>query len=956
MAAKIILARGDKANKAGGLSYGELFWQKTASGELGTLYVGKPDGASGDDLAIGGARSMESLFYQGTLGIGNVGAFPLGAKAGDFWIMGVDGTSALADYKALDWVVCTSTGPQFTRVNNSGGDAADTVYDPSTSGLTGIITVQTAIDSLALTRLRYAGTFDAASHAYPSGAGLKPGQFYLSTSIGTVSAVSYNQGDAAFYNGTAWSKIPLSLSFPADGIQGTGTTNYVPKYSSAHGITDSNISDTGSAVGIAVNTKITGAIEATKLILTIPAGTTTSGQPYSAGQTIISASPQHGAIALTLPSTSGTLQLVGANIPASEITYDNTSTSLVATTVQQALTEMAQGKMSYAGTISTAAYPTGAGLVVGGLYLLTADVTIGTTVYKKGDYAFYDPMYPGATGGWTQIAAGYSHAADIAFDPTGLKLGDATTAVSSADTTTQLALADLFAHKADLVGGHIPIEQLPAAVVGGLSYKGTYDASTGVVPVAAAAANKGWYYVISVAGTIGGVSYTVGDWIVSDGSAWENIQGGGAVDAITVGSTHLQGGVTFAASGAITVTPSTGTVTYGVDTATKNVKGVVQVGDGIAVNSGTISVDAIGGLTIDSTSKKLMLYLNANGLQIDSNQKVGINAGSAFTFGPVYTTSGDLIPGAGKLILANTGVGAATYTKVAVNAQGQVTAGYSLLVADLPIAASGVSGATEIYDSTTGIIAGIKITGPVGITKSLNTITLDFTQTNATTLAAGFAYATPTDFDWSARTTLTATITSIVGAVNANRQDLDEYVSLLRTKGAAINTAAGANLIGVKGIGGVQPTGLALSADASLQQMLEGLKAYTDTTAMSAVSGTPYSIAMFDTAGTNIADSAISQSGLTSGDPIVTVAGVLSVGNAVAAQELDVYGPTRFFKVGSTTLSTTFASPTGIAYSQSSQNDPTSGMNGGLIATTQYMPDSSGQLLNNNSTVDGGVY
>ena len=57
MAAKIILARGDKANKAGGLSYGELFWQKTASGELGTLYVGKPDGASGDDLAIGDRKA-----------------------------------------------------------------------------------------------------------------------------------------------------------------------------------------------------------------------------------------------------------------------------------------------------------------------------------------------------------------------------------------------------------------------------------------------------------------------------------------------------------------------------------------------------------------------------------------------------------------------------------------------------------------------------------------------------------------------------------------------------------------------------------------------------------------------------------------------------------------------------------------------------------------------------------
>jgi hypothetical protein len=949
MAAKIVIARGAKANKSGGLSYGELFWQKTGDGELGTLYIGKPDGASGADLAIGGARSMESLFYQGTLSTGHVNAFPSGANVGDFWIMGIDGTGALAGYNAYDWVVCIGAS-QFTRVNNSGGSAADTSYDDTTSKL-GETTVQDAINELALTRLQYAGTFDASSHAYPTGVGVKPGQFYLSTSVGTVSSVDYKQGDAAFYDGTTWAKIPLSLAFPADGIEGSGTVNYVPKYSSSHGITDSNISDSGSKVTVAVDTKISGTIEASELIVTIPAGLTTSGDPYSAGQTIIQAAPNVGGLTITLPSRSGTLQLTSDKTPASQVTYDNASTSLIATTVQAALTEMAQGKMSYAGTISSGTtYP--ATPIIGGLYLLTADLTLDGTIYDKGDWAFYDPEYVGATGGWTRIPAGYTKASDISFDYSGLFLGDGTTPVSASDTTTQLALADLFANKADLVGGYIPTSQLPSAIVGGMTYRGTWDASSHAYPTTggtgtAGAPALGNYWIVSVPGTTGGVVYTAGDLIVYDGSGWQNVQGGGAVDAITVGSTHLQGDVTFAASGAISVTPSTGTVTIGVATASKNVKGVVQVGDGIAVSSGTISVDATGGLTIDSSTKKLMVYLNANGLTIDSNQKLGINAGSAFTFGPVYTTSGDLIPGAGKLILANTGVGVGTYTKVAVNAQGQVTSGSSLLVADVPITASGETGATEIYNSTTGAIAGLKITGPVGISKSGDAITLDFTQTNATTLVTAFATTTPVDFDWTSRSTFTANITSLVGAVNANREDMDEYISLLRTQGATTSgdPGAGANLVGTAGISGVTPTGKSVGGDANLQQMLEGLAAYTNSQIAAAapnITGTPYNLVMFDGAGTAIVDSSVSQNTDTSGDPTVTVAAKLQVGTVSHAKELDVIGIAKIYNAAGTYY-TQFSAPTGVA-------------GGGLISTTQAMPDQSGQLLNDNSTIDGGVY
>ena len=35
----------------------------------------------------------------------------------------------------------------------------------------------------------------------------------------------------------------------------------------------------------------------------------------------------------------------------------------------------------------------------------------------------------------------------------------------------------------------------------------------------------GWYYVVSVAGEVGGVYYEVGDWIVWNGATWDRIAG-----------------------------------------------------------------------------------------------------------------------------------------------------------------------------------------------------------------------------------------------------------------------------------------------------------------------------------------------------------------------------------------------------------------------------------------------
>ena len=75
--------------------------------------------------------------------------------------------------------------------------------------------------------------------------------------------------------------------------------------------------------------------------------------------------------------------------------------------------------------------------------------------------------------------------------------------------------------------GKVPTAQLPAAVLGAMNYQGVWNAATNTPAIpAAAAANKGHYYKVTVAGgTVinGEADWQVGDQIVSNGLSWDKI-------------------------------------------------------------------------------------------------------------------------------------------------------------------------------------------------------------------------------------------------------------------------------------------------------------------------------------------------------------------------------------------------------------------------------------------------
>lgn len=73
---------------------------------------------------------------------------------------------------------------------------------------------------------------------------------------------------------------------------------------------------------------------------------------------------------------------------------------------------------------------------------------------------------------------------------------------------------------------------IPDSVLGQLEYQGTYNATTNTPTLPAASSSKGFYYVISVGGTVSGTVYVVGDWIVSNGTAWEKVDNTDAVPTV----------------------------------------------------------------------------------------------------------------------------------------------------------------------------------------------------------------------------------------------------------------------------------------------------------------------------------------------------------------------------------------------------------------------------------------
>lgn len=315
---------------------------------------------------------------------------------------------------------------------------------------------------------------------------------------------------------------------------------------------------------------------------------------------------------------------------------------------------------------------------------------------------------------------------------------------STKDAGAALGVATLDA------AGKVPISQIPDAVIGALSYQGTWNATTNTPTLISSIGVKGYYYVVSVAGTtnLNGITdWQIGDWAVFDGLVWEKVDNtdgvtsvNGFTGAVVLTTTNVAEGTneyfttsrartSVSAGTGISYNSTTGVITnsspslggdvVGPASATDNAIARYDTTTGKLIQNSVVTIDddgneaGINSITFDTTPTTVpttpgsLYWDSANGNQTlslvmangDATQQIGeetyfrIRASAAITKGQVVMFTGT-IGGSGAL----TGAPASGLTAT--------TASYVMGIATHNLAINDWG-----YITSFGLVRGINTTG-----------------------------------------------------------------------------------------------------------------------------------------------------------------------------------------------------------------------------------------------------
>jgi len=186
-------------------------------------------------------------------------------------------------------------------------------------------------------------------------------------------------------------------------------------------------------------------------------------------------------------------------------------------------------------------------------------------------------------------------------------------------------------------GGKVPVSELPAAVLGALSYQGTWNASTNTPTLASGVGTKGYYYVVSVAGSTnldGITDWKIGDWAVYNGTAWQKVD-----NTESVVSVNGQTGVVVLAVGDISGAANAPTNTN--ITSMTGVTGGISSPDYIQFDTAYATTLTAGQLGWDGNNTLGIGMASGNVIQhIGEDQFFYCKATSAITKGQVVMFTG----------------------------------------------------------------------------------------------------------------------------------------------------------------------------------------------------------------------------------------------------------------------------------------------------------------------------
>ena len=338
--------------------------------------------------------------------------------------------------------------------------------------------------------------------------------------------------------------------------------------------------------------------------------------------------------------------------------------------------------------------------------------------------------------------------ADTAVQPSSL----GTAAYLNAGSANGVATLD--------AGGKVPTSQIPQ--MGDLNYQGTWNASTNTPTLTSSAGTKGFYYVVSVAGTtnLNGITdWQVGDWAVFNGSVWQKIDNTDAVTSVngytgTVVLTYTDVGAqpagTYVTSvGATSPVTSTGgtTPTIAIPAATTSVSGYLTSTDWNTFNgkgSGSVTsvsgTGTVSGISLSGTVTTTGSLTLGGTLDLSSPPVIGgttpntitgttINANTKFVSPDYYAQSilgGNLRTSGGTSLLNWDGGGS-----------GNVTVNGGLLAnpanKNVSLAPSG-TGTVTINPATAGTFNNMVIGGTTPLAGTFTSLTATGTTTLATSL------------------------------------------------------------------------------------------------------------------------------------------------------------------------------------------------------------------------------
>ena len=286
--------------------------------------------------------------------------------------------------------------------------------------------------------------------------------------------------------------------------------------------------------------------------------------------------------------------------------------------------------------------------------------------------------------------------------------------------------------------GQVPLSQIPP--LGDLNYQGTWNATTNSPILTSSVGTKGFYYVVSVAGTttLNGISdWQIGDWAVFNGTVWQKIDN---TDAVTSVNGYTGTVVLNAADvGAVPYTGATGAVdlnaktlvnvsNLGVNTTTVPTIKIRAVGDN---NSG--SRIAMRGYSSDANSSSIRVSKFRGTVAAPQAPISGDSLGK-FELAGYGTTSADAYPqvsleGVTTEVWGATARGAKAVVKVTPNTTTTQVTALTIDQDSKATFASTVTANGVLLTGNTGTVTSVAATAGTGISVSGSPITTSGTLT-----------------------------------------------------------------------------------------------------------------------------------------------------------------------------------------------------------------------------------